>query len=461
MSRFRSRLRFRFTARSIVTALLAAAVGFGGARTSLQAAAAEAERRAAKPVVVSPAAVNNVTLDRAITAEKIVRNKRVVLENWAGKLADMKIEDLSGRDISALLAARTEASGVTLAQTTEPFVMKPRLIPTIGFASGKETELPGGMVDPSALKATGTGPVKAAWFRLVCSASPRPAPWNESARKYETTLKFSVRYLGEGELATPKLRQPITVSIDFEGLTGTPLAPIVLEEVGLEFQKTLPLQFTPSSTQPKLLIRSTLSDADVLVEALPRLELRPARTTVLGFGLDTVNITVAQLLASGEPAKLNAASAVDVQVKGSARREGGDVSIPAGEARTEFVVRSSGLGRVTIQATAGTLSATTEIAQRFPFGPLIAALLGGALGGFSRRWMKNAPRRAEWRNATEGLVVGLVAFVAAVLGVGYLNLPPAIAATEAGAFLTGVLCGFAGVAIFGAMTKKLGADGEK
>jgi hypothetical protein len=34
-----------------------------------------------------------------------------------------------------------------------------------------------------------------------------------------------------------------------------------------------------------------------------------------------------------------------------------------------------------------------------------------------------------------------------VLGVGYLHLPAALAATEAGAFLTGALCGFAGVVV--------------
>jgi UDP-N-acetyl-D-mannosaminuronate dehydrogenase len=61
----------------------------------------------------------------------------------------------------------------------------------------------------------------------------------------------------------------------------------------------------------------------------------------------------------------------------------------------------------------------------------------------------------------EGTVVGLVAFVAAVLGVGYLHLPAAIAATEAGAFLTSVLCGFVGVAVFTALIDRLNAGSEK
>lgn len=436
--------------------LLATGIALSGGLGLFAAAARETETRAVKPKVAAAAVVAEPALTgRVITAEKILRNKRVVLENWAGKLADTRIEDLSGNDISALLAPRAESSGVTLAQTSEPFVMRPRIRQTITLTSEKETALPGGMVDPQAIKSAAGGPAKAAWFRLVCSASPRPAPWVEAAREYVTTLKFSVRASGDTESPSLKLRQPITVSIDFDGMTAREIAPFMIEETGLQHEQSFELRFRPSSSQPKLRVRYTINEVDVLVEALPRLELRPERTTLLGFGLETVKVAVAQIMASGEPAKLNAASNVDVQVRGAARREGDDVVIPAGEARTEFVVRSSGLGRVAIQATAGTLSASTEVMQRFPVGPLLAALFGGALGGFSRRWVKGGRRRAGWRNPVEGLVVGLVAFVAAVLGVGYLNLPAAIAATEAGAFLTGVLCGFAGVTVFSAMTTKL------
>jgi fluoride ion exporter CrcB/FEX len=216
------------------------------------------------------------------------------------------------------------------------------------------------------------------------------------------------------------------------------------------------LLFRPSTTQPKLKVRSTISDSDVAIDALPRLELRPARTVLLGFGLETVAVAVAQVQADGQPAVATASTPVDVQVRGAARREGAEeVVIAAGAARTEFVLRSSGLGKVTVQATAGAQFATTELSQRFPMGPLIATLLGGALGGLARRWVKGARPRPMLRNVLEGIVVGLAAFVAAVLGVGYLDLPAAIAATEAGAFLTGILCGFAGVTVFSALTAKL------
>ena len=194
-----------------------------------------------------------------------------------------------------------------------------------------------------------------------------------------------------------------------------------------------------------------------MLEAQPRLELRPAGNVLLGFGLETVAVTVAQLRANGQPAATAIPANVDLQGRGAAHREGkGEMVIPAGASRTEFVIRSSGLGKVTLQTTTvGALSATAELTQRFPTGPLLAALFGGALGGLARRWSKSARKTSVARHILEGVVVGLVAFVAAVLGVGYLSLPAAIAATEAGAFLTSVLCGFVGVTVLTALTKRL------
>ena len=305
------------------------------------------------------------------------------------------------------------------------------------------------------LSADHGGPAKAIWFRLFCSISPRPAPWDANESSYVTQMKFTVRPT-EDSPATIRLPHPVTVSLEFDGMTAKDIPTFVIEQAGLEHQKVVELHFRPSTMQPKLMVRSTISDSDLPIDALPRLELRPARNVLLGFGLETVEIAVAPVRADGQPVTTVLAANVDVEVHGAARREGAeDVVIPAGGSHAEFLVRSSGLGKVTVQATVGALTGTTELNQRFPTGPLIAALLGGALGGLARRWVKGARKRSSARNVLEGLVVGLVAFVATVLGVGYLHLPPAIAATEAGAFLTSVLCGFVGVTVFSAMTNRL------
>lgn len=388
----------------------------------------------------------------AITPGKLVRDRRVVVGGWSRTLADTVITDLAGRDISTLLAPKLEERGVSVALATEPFVMKPREVQLVGLSDPNGTVLPGGLVLPLSPGPDHGGVATAAWFRLAVSASPRPAPWQEVAGDYVTQVKFAVR-LSPGAPPTLHLPQPVDISLDFDGMTGPAIAPFSITDIGLAHERSVDLRFRPSAAQPKLRIRSTITDSDVLIEALPRLELRPGRSAVLGFGLETVAVVVERLKPHGDPNTVTESTPVDVQVGGPARLTTDSLVIPAGTSRAEFSVRSAGLGPLDLRATVGGLTATATVSQRFPVGPLIAALIGGALGGFARRWLKGARRDAAPRHTLEGIGVGLVAFVAAVLGVGYLNLPAAIAATEAGAFLIGTACGFAGVTVLATLSR--------
>jgi hypothetical protein len=390
---------------------------------------------------------------KTITKSDLIGDRRFTLKGWKGDLKETWFTDLSGNDIASILTPKSSGGMVTLSEPTRPFIVKPKATQLVALNERADTILPGGLVVAHSDGSGGSGAASAIWFRLVCSLSPRPVPWNQDDGDYVAQMKFAVRPT-DGSPASVTLPAPITVSLDFEGMVAKDIPNFTITQAGLEHQKVVELRFRPSTMRPKLKVRSTISDSDVVIEALPRLELRPERTEFLGFGLETIPIALAQMSPDGEPAVATVQTAVDVQVQGAARREGADVSIPSGVARTEFRLRSTGLGKVVVNATVGALTASTAVVAKFPLGPLIAALFGGAVGGWSRRWAKGARKRSAMRHVLEGMIVGAVAFVAGVLGVGYLNLPAAVVATEAGAFLSGVLCGFAGVTVLSAITAR-------
>ncbi len=392
---------------------------------------------------------------KTITRENLLGDRRFELKGWKGDLNQTRITDLAGNDIASYLVPKSEGGVMTLAQPTRPFIIKSKTPALVRLVEHADTVLPGGLV----VATNGSEATSAVWFRLVCSLSPRPAPWNEGEADYVTQMKFAVSPTA-GSPASVTLPAPVTVSLEFDGMVAKDVPDFTITQAGLEYQKTVELRFRPSTSQPKLKVRSTISDSDVMIEALPHLELRPDRTEFLGFGLESLPITVAQVNPDGEPSSVAAPTAVDVQVQGSARREGNDVVIPAGVARVAFRLRSAGLGKVAVRAMVGALGASTEVTAKFPLSPLLAALLGGAVGGWSRRWLKRARKRSALRHVVEGVVVGAVAFVAGVLGVGYVNLPTAIVATEAGAFLTAVLCGFVGVTVLTAITDRVKIAGD-
>lgn len=396
----------------------------------------------------------------SVAVESHATGRQLKIEGLNAPLTELKLSDFDGRDLSGVLRPRTENGEVQVALARPmQFVVKPREIGRIALRGQEKVILPGGVVVPLIAQPDGSTDAKSAWFRLTLIASPMPAPWSPDSADYVTRLTFGLRrppQLSE-DVA---LERPVIVKLGFNGLTAADVPAIALEAAGLEHEKTVELRFQPRTAAPTLLVRSTISDVDLELSALARLEVRPLQQSMLGFGLETVPVVIESVLAHGAPLAMDRATPVLVQVSRGARLEGEQVELPAGGSSATVRVRSTGLVPVTLTASAAGLTGRAVIEQQFPAGPLIAALLGGALGGFARRFLKGARRSRGKRHLIEGLVVGLLAFVAGVLGVGYLELPAAIVATEAGAFLTGALAGFAGVTVLELLAKKpANADG--
>ena len=379
--------------------------------------------------------------------------KRVVIEGLTQPAAELRISDFAGKDLTAELKPEGGAGrvAVTLGEARQ-FVVKPKEIATLVAARSEKMVLPGGVVVP--LTSDGIGDeAKSAWFRLTFEASPLPAVWDTHVMGYITRLTFGLR-------RPPNLPEsiapaaPVVVKLGFEGMTAEEVPPLTIEAPGLENEKTIELKFQPRTANPKILVRSTISDVNLELKALARLEVRPMQREMLGLGLEAVEVVVTKVLAHGELQAVERTVPLVIETSGRARAEPANVAFGAGEAMARFQLRSAGVGPVAIVASANGLMGSAEIQQRFPTGPLVATLMGAALGGFARRFVKGARKKQAARRVIEGAVVGVVAFVAAVLGVGYLNLPPAIVATEAGAFLVGALAGFAGVTVFERLAKR-------
>jgi hypothetical protein len=197
---------------------------------------------------------------------------------------------------------------------------------------------------------------------------------------------------------------------------------------------------------------------------LPRVDVQPRRSPILGLGLEETVVSLECVQPYGGLLQLDAPVPVEITSFGGREADADQLVLSSAAPNARFRFRSVGLGQAQIVATARTVRqeivGSVTIEQALPWAQFLAALLGGALGGFSRRFLKGVRARAVGRRVLEGTIVGLVAFVAGVLGVGYLSLPSAIVATVAGAFLTGVIAGFAGVTVLERLSKKtVAADG--
>jgi hypothetical protein len=309
------------------------------------------------------------------------------------------------------------------------------------------TDLPGGV----ATARTGE-PEAGGWFQPTLAASPTPAIWDEDLNRYRMRLSLGLR--GDNLPANATLQQPVTVQFGFRGLIADPFDAVILEQSGIENEIHLEFLFLPTDGQPVLELRSTITDIDYPIEAMPRIELRPVQESITGLGLEDVLVRVLHLQPDGTASSAANSQIATIEVTaGSAVPDPSVLNLQGGSA--QFTLRSRGLDDTQIRVTAGALSDTLTIRQQFPTGPLIAALIGGALGGFSRRFRRQATANSSIARITEGLVVAIIAYVAGVLGVGYLGLPVAVVSTEAGAFLTGALTGFVGVTVIEALSKRL------
>lgn len=389
-----------------------------------------------------------------ISAPAITTQFQQLLERRDFEGREVEITDFQGRTIirdarSPELPAQEALPTLNTTRPKSQLIVRPAGTVTLPLTS-EPMDLPGGV---AVTRSDETDSAESeGWFQPTLEASPVPAVWDGALGRYRMRLSLGLR--GDNLPVGATLEQPVTVQFSFRGLNADPFEAVTLEQTGIENEQHLEFLFLPTTEQPVLELRSAITDIDYPIEAMPRIALRPVNDSMVGLGLGETQVRVVRLQPDGTEANVlnNQRATVEV-TSGGATPEPSFLNFQQGD--THFTLRSRGLEDVTVRVTAGAHSDTVTIPQRFPTTPVLAALLGGAVGGFSRRFSRNASGGSGGARVAEGLAVAIIAYVAGVLGVGYLGLPAAVVGTEAGAFLTGALTGFAGVTVIEMLGKRL------
>jgi hypothetical protein len=241
------------------------------------------------------------------------------------------------------------------------------------------------------------------------------------------------------------------VKFSFEQVADVDASECALEQIGIDGEQQVDMKFAHTlGDTPALIVRSSVADVQkYLLEVQPRLVLQATRDPILGLGLEKTQVTVSAARANDSALPVGSSQTVRITCEGGSTDGGGHLAISDTEPQCSFTLRSMGWGDVHLVANVSTptqaISGSLTIRQVTPWAQFAAALIGGALGGYARRFVKGARAKAASRRVLEGLIVGFICFVAGALGVGWNWVPEVVVATIAGAFLTGAITGFTGV----------------
>ncbi|BET69126.1 hypothetical protein ASA1KI_40440 [Opitutales bacterium ASA1] len=362
--------------------------------------------------------------------------------------------DLAGMEIPS----RRATDGTVSVDPTpgQWVVLKPSEAVPLQMKKGVQW-LPGVVVPPRANDDGGRTVAEAlgsyAEFAIV------PIVWDVSIDAYRLVGRVGVARNGDRTLGG-ELGARAIVRLAFDGLAAEP-AEYTIEDAGAEGERPMEVVFTGTlKAQARLIVRSNLAaDQPFLMDVRPRIDVKARNNPILGLGLEETIVVVQCVEAHGAALALPGDVPVEVETSGGRDQDASAMRVSQADPRREFRVRSVGFEPIKVAATARlpteAIVGSVTIRTTMPWVQLAAALLGGALGGFARRFVKGARRNRTGVWMLEGLVVALVAFVAGVLGVGFVGLPSFIVATVAGAFLTGTIGGFLGVTVIEKITSRV------
>jgi hypothetical protein len=272
-----------------------------------------------------------------------------------------------------------------------------------------------------------------------------PLTWNEEARTYTTELFVGYEFVDGAERT---LSAPKTVTFFAEGANARVQADTVrVTKSGVSGYQRVTLFTGEVDGATHFTARAGPADelkTSVTVEREPAVLKPSMRHELAAFGFGSATLTVALLARDGRP--LAPATPLELRLRSRGRvRHQETVSWPAGKPSVEVGVRSTGYGVDEIVVEARGLEAKQPVRMFFPLAALVAALVGGGLGGTARhlRRFRKTPAVLK-RRTLEGVVVGIILVGAAWTGLVAIDMSTGVLGTPFGAFVLAALGGYVG-----------------
>ena len=282
-----------------------------------------------------------------------------------------------------------------------------------------------------------------------------PLTWNEKARAYTTELFVGYEFEDGREVPLPS---PKTVTFFAEGANariqadtvtvkksgGSGYERVVLSTGQVEGETHFTARVSPVDELKSSV--SVLRELGSLKVSLPAAEL-PA------FGVGSAELTVSLIGRDGFP--FPASKPVEVQLTSRGLRQPAVVVIEPGKSTATVDVRTVGTGAGQVAAQSGVFQATLPVRLIFPVAPIVAALIGGGIGGVAR-FLRNRRKGGSLlvRRVVEGMLVGLIVVGAAWAGLVAMDVSTGALGTPFGAFVLGALSGYLGCVVLDGIAKK-------
>jgi hypothetical protein len=272
-----------------------------------------------------------------------------------------------------------------------------------------------------------------------------PLVWDEQSRAYATELFVGYEFLDGAERT---LGAPKTVTFFAEGSNARIQADTVrVTKSGGSGYQRVSLFTNELDRETHFVARAGPADelkTSVSVRREPG-GLHPTMpsTELAAFGVGSGTLVVGLLAKDGLP--LAPAAPIEIQLSSLRLRHPASVTLPAGKTSVDVAIRSGGYGTDEIVASTGDLRAGLPVRMEFPVAALVAALIGGGMGGTARHF-RRLRRRSPFlaRRMFEGVVVGIILVGAAWAGLVMIDMSTGALGTPFGAFVLAALGGYAG-----------------